>query len=181
MDDARRNFMELGRLCQEEGVDAVTLHARSAKQMFRGRADWDCIRRLKKALSIPVIGNGDVAEAPDALRMIAETGCDGVMIGRASMKNPWIYRQVAELLTGRQPHRPTREERRDLILDHFRLLLEEERDSKLILHKLRTFTGWYTHGIAGGRGLRVKINRLRDPEQFIAAVERFFDEAPPPD
>jgi nifR3 family TIM-barrel protein len=177
MDERRHNYIELGMLCQKEGVDAVTLHARSAKQMFRGRADWDCIHLLKQALSIPVIGNGDVAEAPDALRMFVETGCDGVMIGRASMKNPWIYRQIAELLAGGEPHRPTANERRELILGHFRLLLEEEQDPKQILHKLRTFTGWYTHGLAGGRKLRVRINSLSDPEQFIAAVERFFDEA----
>ena len=175
MDDGRLNYLELGRLCQEEGADAVTLHARTAKQLFRGRADWECIARLKQALSIPVIGNGDVAEAPDALRMFSETGCDGVMIGRASMKNPWIYRQIAELFAGGEPHRPTAEDRRDLILAHFRLLLEEERDPRQIMHKLRTFTGWYTRGLTGGRRLRVKISSLSSPEHFIEAVERFFE------
>jgi tRNA-dihydrouridine synthase B len=179
MDERSLNYIELGRLCQEEGVDAVTLHARTAKQMFRGCADWDQIARLKQALSIPVIGNGDIAEAPDALRMMAETGCDGVMIGRASMKNPWIYRQISELLAGEEPRRPTPEDRRELILAHFRLLLEEERDPRHIMHKLRTFTGWYTRGLTDGRKLRVKISTLSSPEQFIEAVESFFEEAPP--
>jgi tRNA-dihydrouridine synthase B len=178
MDEDSQNFGELGVICQDEGVDAVTLHARTAKQMFRGRADWKQIARLKRALAIPVIGNGDVAEAPDALRMIAETGCDGVMIGRASMRNPWIYRQITELLAGGQPPQPSPEDRRELILNHFRLMLEEERDSKQILHKLRTFTGWYTRGLAGGRRLREKISALHTPESFIAEVERFFDETP---
>jgi nifR3 family TIM-barrel protein len=179
MDDGSLNYIELGRLCQEEGVDAVTLHARTAKQMFGGSADWECIARLKNALSIPVIGNGDVAEAPDALRMFTETGCDAVMIGRASMKNPWIYRQIADLLCGVEPQPPTIEDRRELILTHFRLLMRDERDPRLIMHKLRTFTGWYTRGLTGGRKLRVKISGLSSPEQFIEAVESFFCEGPP--
>jgi tRNA-dihydrouridine synthase len=98
------------------------------------------------------------------------------MIGRASMKNPWIYRQTAERLAGRRPYEPTREDRRDLILTHFRLLTEQE-DTKTALHKLRTFTGWYTHGLPGGRYLRMKIGSLRSPEEFLESVESFFDGA----
>jgi nifR3 family TIM-barrel protein len=176
MDDGRLNYIELGRICEDQGVDAVAIHPRTAKQMYRGRADWTRIARLKEALSIPVIGNGDVAVAADAIRMFRETGCDGVMIGRASMKNPWIYRQAAALLAGRTPYEPTAADRRDVILTHFRLILEQEQDRKHLLHKLRTFTGWYTHGLAGGRQLRVKINSLESPDAFLEAVEEFFDD-----
>jgi nifR3 family TIM-barrel protein len=173
--EERLNYVELGHICESEGVDAVALHPRSAKQMFRGKADWERIARLADALSIPVVGNGDIAAPEDALRMFSETGCDGVMIGRASMKNPWIYRQTAELMAGREPVRPSAADRRDLILAHFRMLMDQEDDLKLALHKLRTFTGWYTNGLAGGKHLRLKINSLHTTQAFLDAVERFFD------
>ena len=102
LDLKRENFLDLGRLCETNGVDAVTLHARTAKQMFSGEADWSRIRSLKQALTIPVIGNGDVETPEDAVRLLRETGCDGVMIGRASLKNPWIFRQTTALLEGRR-------------------------------------------------------------------------------
>jgi tRNA-dihydrouridine synthase len=108
--------------------------------------------------------------------MLRECGCDGVMIGRASMKNPWIYRQASDLLAGREPYQPTLDDRRNVILTHFRLLLEQEEEAHA-LHKLRTFTGWYTHGLTGGRRLRLLINSLTSPEAFIEAVENFFDSA----
>jgi len=174
--DDRHSYLELGRICEGSGVDAVAMHARSAKQMFRGQADWSQIARLKQALSIPVIGNGDVVVPRDALRMRRETGCDGVMIGRASMKNPWIYGQIVDLMAGREVVAPTSEDRRRLILEHFRLLAEQEDETMLILHKMRTFTGWYTHGLEGGKRLRMKINSLGTPEAFVEAVERFFEQ-----
>jgi nifR3 family TIM-barrel protein len=173
LSEDRLNFVELGRICEAEGVEAVTLHPRTAKQMFGGAADWTRIARLKEALSIPVIGNGDVTCAADAVRMFRETGCDGVMIGRASMKNPWIYRQAADLLAGRPPVEPTIDDRRDLILQHFRLVTEQE-EPRLALHKLRTFTGWYTHGLPGGRDLRTRISSLGSSKAFLDAVEEFF-------
>jgi len=169
------NYVDLGKICEDEGADGVALHPRTAKQMYRGKADWQRIARLKQELSIPVVGNGDIETAGDVLRMFDETGCDAVMIGRASMKNPWIYRQAAALMAGRVPEEPTLEDRRELILAHFRLLMEQEDDAKFALHKLRTFTGWYTHGLIGGKHLRMQINQLSTPGEFVAAVERFFE------
>jgi tRNA-dihydrouridine synthase B len=172
----RKNFVELGRICEGEGVNAVALHGRTAKQMFHGTADWSAIARLKEAVAIPVVGNGDVNSAEDAVRMMRETGCDGVMIGRASMKNPWIYRQAQALLAGTTPVEPTLEDRRQLILSHFRLVTEQERPD-FALHKLRTFTGWYTHGLPDGRHLRARISSLETAAAFLDAVETFFEEA----
>ena len=172
--DGQLGYLELGRICEGEGVTAVALHPRTAKQMYRGQADWSRIARLKEALSIPVVGNGDVCTPEDALTMLRETGCDGVMIGRASMKNPWIYRQIADELHGRPRHEPTLEDRRELILAHFRLLTEQE-EPEFALHKLRTFTGWYTHGLTGGRNLRTKIGSLETADAFLEAVEQFFE------
>ncbi|HET9299895.1 MAG TPA: tRNA dihydrouridine synthase DusB [Candidatus Polarisedimenticolaceae bacterium] len=172
--DDRKNFLELARVCEGEGVNGVALHARTAKQMFSGQADWSQIARLKEAVTIPVVGNGDVAVAEDAVRMLRETGCDGVMIGRASMKNPWIYRQTADLLAGRTPYQPTVSDRRDVILDHFGMLLAQEED-KHALHKLRTFTGWYTHGLPDGKHLRQRIAELETVPSFMDAVHAFFE------
>jgi nifR3 family TIM-barrel protein len=178
MREDRQNFVELGRICEGEGVDAVALHPRTARQMFSGSADWSRIARLKESVAIPVIGNGDVTSAQDAVRMLRETGCDGVMIGRASMKNPWIYRQAASLLAGQVAIvEPTLEERRDLILSHFRLVMEQE-EATFALHKLRTFTGWYTYGIPGGRLLRTRIGALDSSAAFVEAVEAFFASIP---
>src|SRR6476660_6946686 len=119
LDERRVNFLDLGRLCEDEGASAVAMHARTARQMYTGRADRREIAQLKRHLSIPVVGNGDVETAADALEMMRETGCDGVMIGRASMKNPWIFRQTADLLAGKTPREATAVERRNLMLWHF--------------------------------------------------------------
>lgn len=168
-------YLELGKICQANGVAAVAMHARTAKQMFRGEADWSAIGRLKSELSIPVIGNGDINTADDAVQMFAETGCDGVMIGRAATKNPWIFRQLESRLSGGRISEPTLADRRQLILGHFRLVAARENE-RYALHKLRKFTGWYTHGLPHGRKLRQKINQLPDVETFLGAVEVFFDQ-----
>jgi tRNA-dihydrouridine synthase len=108
--------------------------------------------------------------------MLAETGCDGVMIGRASMKNPWIYRQAADLLAGRVPYEPSVKDRHDVIRAHFDMVTTQE-DPVLALHKLRTFTGWYTHGLPDGKRLRTQISLPATPQAFLEVVERFFAEA----
>ncbi|MEO8504224.1 MAG: tRNA dihydrouridine synthase DusB [Acidobacteriota bacterium] len=177
LNDASRNYLDLGRMCEANGVAAVAMHARTARQMFSGEADWSQIARLKEALSIPVIGNGDVCEADDALRMMRETGCDGVMIGRGATRNPWIFRQIAARMEGSNFSEPTLADRRDLILEHFRLVAERE-PSIHALHKLRKFTGWYTHGLPHGKKLRLAINQLADVPSFLAEVESFFATLP---
>jgi tRNA-dihydrouridine synthase B len=179
LDDKRRNYLDLGKICQDNGVAAVAMHARTARQMFTGEADWSHLARLKESLSIPVIGNGDVREPEDALCMLAETGCDGVMVGRGATKNPWIFRQIASRMDGNRVSgkvsEPTLADRRDLILEHFRMVAEREH-STFALHKLRKFTGWYTHGLPNGRKLRQAINQLPDVETFLTTVEAFLDE-----
>jgi len=107
--------------------------------------------------------------------LLATTGCDGVMIGRAATKNPWIFRQAADLLAGREPEAASLAARRELILGHFQLVAARE-ESRWALHKLRKFTGWYTHGVPRGRELRQRINELEDVPSFLAAVEAFFEQ-----
>ena len=174
LDESRKNFLELGRICEGEGVAAVAMHGRTARQMYTGRADWTRIAELKGTLAIPVIGNGDVETADDAVEMFRQTGCDAVMCGRATMKNPWIFRQIADRLAGRPPREATLAERRDLMLAHFSAIERTAFDPREALHKLRTMTGWYTHGLPNGRALRVRISTLATPADFRDAVEEFF-------
>jgi nifR3 family TIM-barrel protein len=176
LDDTRQNFLDLGKMCEDEGAAAVAMHARTARQMYAGRAHRASIADLKRHLSIPVVGNGDVETAQDVLTMFAETGCDAVMAGRATMKNPWIFRQAADLLAGRAPREATLEERRDLMLHHFGEI-EAKAEPREVLHKLRTMTGWYTHGLPNGRALRIKISALATPADFRSAVGEFFEGA----
>lgn len=174
LNHTRTNYLDLGRLCEDLGVDAVTMHARTAKQMFKGEADWTHLARLKEALSIPVIGNGDIVVPEDAERLLRQTGCDGVMIGRGATRNPWIFHQITSHLLGEDAPEPTLMDRRDLILGHFHMVAEREAN-RFALHKLRKFTGWYTHGLPNGKRLRQLIQQLDTVEKFLVAVEDFFD------
>ncbi len=176
LSDQTENYLELGRICEGEGAAAVALHARTAKQMYTGRADWSKIARLKEAVAIPVVGNGDVNTAEDVAEMFRQTGCDAVMVGRATMKNPWIFKQAAELLAGRPWREATLAERREVILEHFRLIQKDQSDApKAMMSKLRTFTAWYTHGLPNGSELRRRIASLDSPQAFLDAVELFFE------
>jgi len=173
MAEESKTFLELGRICQEEGAAAVTLHPRTARQQFGGRSDWSAIARLKQALSIPVIGNGDVTTAHDAARMLAETGCDAVMVGRASLTNPWVFRQAAALLRGEMHDPADLAERRVLMRSHFEEVVRRE-DERTALHKLRRFTGWYTHGLPDGRTLRRRLSEVTSAVELLGAVEEYF-------
>ena len=173
LSDASRTYLELGRICQEEGVDAVTLHPRTARQQFSGHSDWDAIAELKRVLEIPVVGNGDVTTPAQVLEMFRTTGCDAVMIGRASLHNPWIFRETAALLRGEAPAKPALGERRALMRSHFDEVLRRE-DERTALHKLRKFTGWYSHGLPDGRKLRRQLSEIATAEELVGAVEEFF-------
>lgn len=175
MRDDRHTYLELGRMCEGEGAQAVTLHPRTARQQYSGRADWSHIARLKSALGIPVIGNGDVDTPEDAIRMRRETGCDAVMIGRASLANPWIFLQSSQALGGETPGQPTMAQRRVLLLWHFGTIVARD-DERTALHKLRLFCGWYTHGLPDGRALRRQLSSLTSSAAVMAAVECFFAE-----
>ncbi|MEO8433112.1 MAG: tRNA-dihydrouridine synthase, partial [Acidobacteriota bacterium] len=176
LDGERVNYLDVGKMCEDEGAAAVALHARTARQMYTGRADRSHIARLKRHLSIPVVGNGDIETPEDAVSMLRETGCDAVMVGRATMKNPWVFRQTADLLAGRPAREATLTERRDLMLGHFTAIERMAFDPKEALHKLRTMTGWYTHGLPNGKALRVRISSLETPADFRDAASEFFED-----
>lgn len=176
LEESRKNYLELGRICQEEGADAVALHARTAADRFSGSARWHEIGRLKAALSIPVIGNGDVVTADDAVAMLAGTGCDAVMVGRGATRNPWIFCEIAARLAGSAEPEVTLADRRRLILGHFQQVLDRDEPVQA-LHTLKTFTSWYSHGLPAGDRLRRRLGELASGPAVIEAVADHLDQA----
>jgi len=159
-DENTRVFAEAGRICQEAGAAALTLHARTRSRQFSGRACWDDIRRLQETVSIPVIGNGDITCGEDAARMIQITGCDAVMIGRAAMGYPWIFREVNHYLEKGEPLPPPNlEERIAIILEHARMLIEQYGEARAML-KMRHHVAWYAKGWPGVARIRRQAYRM---------------------
>ena len=167
------SFLEIGRIAQEEGCDAVTLHPRSRAQMFDGKADWSRIAELKDALDIPVIGSGDLFTAADVALMLAETGCDAVMIARGAMGNPWIFRESLTLLAGAASGGPTPAERYAAARRHLELFSELE-GNRVALMEMRKHLSWYSKGLPGAAQFRAAVNGIEDSTQLVGAMEHFF-------
>lgn len=150
--------VRLAKIAEEEGLDAVTVHGRTRAQGYSGQADWEAIAKVKKALKIPVIGNGDVINAATAKRLLETSGCDGVMIGRGGLGNPWIYRSIEAEINGELPPLPpTLEERKRAALQHLELEIQTECEKTAVL-KFRRIACWYLQGMPGAAELRHKIN-----------------------
>ncbi len=168
-DDTQRDPVTIARRCRAAGAQALTLHARSRTQMFSGRADWDEIARVVEALDIPVIGNGDITTPEDVVAMRRHTGCAGAMIARGSFGNPWIFGQARDLLAGR-PKRadPTAEERFATALEHARLALALQGDSRKTALEFRKHFGWYTKGVPRAAELRERLFQIESMQQAEA-------------
>ncbi len=166
--------VELARLAQESGLNAVALHARTREQGYAGQARWEYIAAVKDAVRIPVIGNGDIRSPEDACTMIAETGCDAVMIGRAAPANPWIFRQIAQYTAFGSYDQPTAMDRYRMIRDYFLMLIEETDEKAAISGRMKQFASWFTHGVPGGAILRKSIYEAKSSEAVLAAVDAFF-------
>lgn len=173
-DESHVNAVEIAKIAENCGVAAVAVHGRTREQYYSGRADWDIIRQVKEAVSIPVLGNGDVNSPEKAEQMLRETGCDGVMIGRAAQGNPWIFREVTEYLReGTIPTAPTSAEKKTLILRHAALQLQYKGEY-IGVREMRKHLSWYTFGMPGSAKFRQQINTMETMEQLVESVERIF-------
>jgi nifR3 family TIM-barrel protein len=160
IDERVTTFLDAGRVGQEEGVVAVALHARTAAQLYDGAARWEAIGELKASVKIPVLGNGDIWEAEDALRMLRQTGCDGVVVGRGCLGRPWLFRDLADVLAGREPQDPPRlGEVAAIMLEHARLL-SEWLGEPTALRSFRRHATWYTKGFRGSAALRQRLMQI---------------------
>ncbi len=167
------NAVEMAKLAEKAGIAAVAIHGRTREQFYSGEADWSIIRQVKESVGIPVIGNGDIRTPYDAESMLAETGCDGLMIGRGAQGNPWIFRQVTQYLaTGEVLALPTASERLSVMLRHLDMLVEYKGEY-LGIREMRRHGAWYTKGLHHSSELRLKFNQAVCKEDFIAALDEF--------
>lgn len=170
------NFLEIARIAVDEGVDALTLHPRTRTQMFGGEAEWQQLKELKEAVSIPVIGSGDLFDAEKIKTMFVTTGCDAVMVGRGGYGNPWIIRQALELLAGKPVTPPSPAERLAVAREHFNLCLEIFGPQKT-LGQMRKHLCWYVRGMENAAGFRADINKTRTIDEMNCRLEDFFADA----
>ena len=173
-DEEHVNAVEIAKIAEDAGAAAIAVHGRTREQYYSGKADWEIIAQVKEAVSIPVIGNGDVTDADSALRMMRETGCDGVMIGRAVQGNPWIFREIlAQINEEIAIPRPTMEEMRDMIIRHAKLQLEYKGEYTAI-REMRKHVSWYTTGLPNSAKFRRHVNEMETLEGLIETVEKLF-------
>jgi nifR3 family TIM-barrel protein len=176
--------VELAKMAEDCGLCAVALHARTREQGYSGEARWEWIAAIKDAVKIPVIGNGDIRTPEDACAMVAQTGCDAVMIGRTAPSNPWIFRQIeqycgwpgkhcAETADAQPYDQPSELDRYQMIRTYFQMLIEEELPDAV--GKMKQFASWFTHGVPGGAALRKAIYESKSGPEVLSRVEEFFE------
>ncbi len=162
------NAPEIAHVCSESGARMITVHGRTREQYYEGKADWSIIEAVKKAVSVPVIGNGDVTGIDSARRMIEQTGCDGVAVGRAARGNPWIFKEIS----GGEVYTPTTEEKKAMMIRHLDMTVEDKGEY-IGIREMRKHIGWYTAGMAGSARLRVSINKaesIQEMKELIAGL-----------
>ena len=169
------NAVEFAQMAEEAGIASITIHGRTREQQYSGESDWNIIAQVKKSVRIPVCGNGDIFDARTALRKQRESHTDGVMIGRGAMGNPWIFREIRELSAGRIPKPVSADEKREMIVRHYRAMLES-RPERIAVREMRKHIGWYIRGMKGAAQFRTEINRCADAREAFHLIDRFFDQ-----
>ena len=173
-DENSVNAVEIAKIAESCGVAAVAVHGRTREQYYSGQADWEIIARVKEAVRLPVIGNGDVDGGAAAARMLEETGCDGVMVGRAAQGNPWIFREIVHYLrTGEELPGPTVEEKREMALRHAKLQVQYKGEYTAV-REMRKHLAWYTMGMPHSARFRQKINSVETMEELLAGIDEIF-------
>lgn len=173
-DERSINAVQIATICEEEGASAVTVHGRTREQYYSGKSDIDIIKEVKKVLSIPVIGNGDVKEPLDAMRMFEITGCDAIMIGRGAQGNPWIFKNIINYLkNGVNIDKPGKEELLAVILRHYDLMEQFKGERKALL-EMRKHIGWYLHGLYESAKIRAQIFQMQSKEEVFIALKKYL-------
>lgn len=170
------NAVEIAKIAEASGAAAIAVHGRTREQYYAGCADWDIIAQVKQAVSIPVIGNGDVTDGASARKLLEQTGCDGIMVGRAVRGNPWIFREIRHFLeTGKQPGKPEAAEIREIILRHAAMELDHKGEYTAV-REMRKHIAWYTTGWPHSAALRKSINEIESWQALELAVKEIFPE-----
>ena len=174
-DEKSINAVEVAKLCEKAGAKAIAIHGRTRAQGYSGKADWSVIKAVKDAVAIPVIGNGDVTSPEDFKRMLDETGCDAVMIGRGVLGNPWLIKEINEFMeTGEVKTRPTNREKIDMIKKHYELLLEDKPEG-LALLEIRSHAIWYLKGMPESAEIKNKICASKSSEEIFSILRDYYD------
>jgi tRNA-dihydrouridine synthase len=170
--DQQLVHLKMGRIAEQCGLAAIALHPRTREQGYSGKAEWTRIAELKASVKIPVIGNGDILTPEDACRMVRETGCDAVMIGRTASANPWIFRQIREYLATGEYWRPAESDRYGIMRTYYGMLVSGEAPD--VVGKMKQFASYFTHGIRNGSKLRAGIYHATQATQILDLVDEFF-------
>ena len=172
--DSSINAIETAKVAENCGVEHVALHGRTREQGYRGLANWDLVSQIKATVRVPVSGSGDVATIEQALSRFAETGCDGVLIGRGAMANPWIFRQIQDAIDGREPFQPTLEDKRAVLFEYFEML-REDMPQLAAIGRMKQLAGQFTRGLQGGALFRTAVYHSHSVEEILHRISEYFE------